>query len=367
MNNEKKYLLSSNQFTFFLMGFVIGPAFLRLPNVIVPVAQQDAWIAAAIAIIYPVSIILISCLIIKRHPKENVLIISKKYFGKIFGTVLNIIFMMQFILYTAAVTEDFVRLTRIYIVGFIPAFKIILIGIFLAAYNAFKGIKVVGKSCEVISYIFIVMLFFSLASLKYGNISNIQPVFGSSMGSIFKAFKETLYFYTGWEAILLFHPYIEDVKSIKKSALKGVAICGVIWVWTVFGSIYYLGVDIVPKSYWSFVMVFESIHIPIINNFRYIFMFTWVLVVFRIISNYYFASAFSLSVLIKIDIKKLCFFIYPFITYLCFKISSSNVFREEVLGFATPAFVIFNLIFISSIAIIIRFKHKIKKDFKELS
>jgi len=272
--------------------------------------------------------------------------------------------MLQFILYTSAVTEDFVRLIRIYIVGFIPASKIIVIGISLAAYSAFKGIKVIGKSCEVISYIFIIMLFFSLSALKYGNIMNIQPVFGSGFGNMGNAIKETLYFYTGWEAILLFHPYIEDVESIKKSALKGVLICGVIWVWTVFATIYYLGVDIVPKSYWSFVMVFESIHIPVINNFRYIFMFTWVMVVFRIISNYYFATVFNLSILTKIDIKKMCFLIYPFIVYLSFKISTSNLFREKLLGFSTPIFVIFNLIFISSIALLIRFKHKMGKGFK---
>ncbi|MCM1989954.1 GerAB/ArcD/ProY family transporter [Oceanirhabdus seepicola] len=367
MNKEKKYLLTSNQFTFFLMAFVIGPAFLRLPNVIVPIAQQDAWIAAAIAIIYPVGTILISCLIIKKHPNENILIISKKYFGKIVGTILNTVFMLQFILYTAAVTEDFVRLTRTYIVGFIPASKIIVIAISLAAYNAFKGIKVIGKSCEVISYIFIVMLFFSLSALKYGNLSNIQPVFASGAGNILMAFKETLYFYTGWEAILLFHPYIEDINSIKKSALKGVGIAAAIWVWTVFITIYYLGVDIVPKSYWSFVMVFESIHIPIINNFRYVFMFTWVLVIFRIISNYHFATAFILNDLTKINIKKLCVIIYPFIFYLSLKLSSSNLLRQKLIGFATPAFVIFNLIFISLIALLVRFKYKMGEGVKELN
>ncbi|WBW98346.1 GerAB/ArcD/ProY family transporter [Oceanirhabdus sp. W0125-5] len=367
MNNGKKNLLTNNQFTFFLMGFVIGPAFLRLPNVIVPIAQQDAWITAIIALIYPVITILISCIIIKKHPKENILVLSKNYFGNFFGTVLNIVFMLQFILYTAAVTEDFVRLTRTYIVGFIPASKIIVIAVSLAAYNAFKGIKTIGKSCELISYIFIGMLFFSLSALKYGKILNVQPVFGAGVSNILKAFKDTLYFYTGWEAILLFHPYVEDIKSIKKTALKGVAICGVIWVWTVFATIYYLGVDVVPKSYWSFVMVFESIHIPIINNFRYIFMFTWVLVVFRIISIYYFSSAYNLSVLTKINIKKLCIIIYPFILYLSYKISSSNLFRKKLIGFATPTFVIFNLLFISLIAVFIRFKYKKGEKVKELN
>jgi len=60
-------------------------------------------------------------------------------------------------------------------------------------------------------------------------------------------------------------------------------------------------------------------------------------------------------------------FIYPFIIYLSFELSSSNLLREKLIGFATPAFVIFNLIFISLIALIIRFKHKMGEGFEKLN
>ena len=363
MNKQKNRLLTANQLFFLLIGFSVGPAFLRFPNAIVDTAGQDAWISAIIGLIYPTFVVLIGIYFMKKHPKQNILILSKKYFGRILGSILNFIFMLQFLLVTLTVTSDFVNLVRTYIVDFLTPIKVIIIGVSLAAFTAYKGLKVLGKTNELIGYSFLVILF-SLAALNDGDIINIKPVFGSGFSSIMSTARDTTYFYSGWESLLLFYPYVRDIKSSIKASIKALVVGGVIWVWIVFITIVYLGIDLAPKSYWSFIMVYESIHIPIINNFRYVLMFVWILIIFKCIANFYFASAFCLKEFTKIETKKICLYIYPLILYLALQLTN-NLLKEKILDIASPAFVVFNFIFLTLIALLILIKSKLKPNSKK--
>jgi len=350
MNKNKSNFLTSNQLAFLTMGFVVGPALLRLPNALIPVSGQDAWISAIIALVYPLYVVLISIYIINKHPKQNILMISKKYFGNIFGNFLNFIFMLQYILLTGTITVEFINRSRVYTVPFLTPIKIIIVAMLLGLYGAYKGIKCLGKINEIITYGFLIMLL-SLSALRYGSMLNIRPVFGSGLSNIFKATPKTAYFYIGWETILLFHPLVQNTKDIKKSVLKALGIASIIWVWTVFITIFYLGIDVATRSYWPVILVFESINIPIINNFRYIFMFVWDLMVLRMTANFYYASTFCLNNFIKIDIKKIMIVIFPIMIYLTVKLTD-NILKDEILSVASPFFVIFNLIFLTLIAIL---------------
>ena len=52
LDTEKNNLLTPNQLTYLLLGFVVGTGFLKLPNQLVKTAGQDAWMCAIFALIY---------------------------------------------------------------------------------------------------------------------------------------------------------------------------------------------------------------------------------------------------------------------------------------------------------------------------
>ncbi|MCM1989957.1 GerAB/ArcD/ProY family transporter [Oceanirhabdus seepicola] len=357
MDTEKNNLLTPNQLTYLLLGFVVGTGFLKLPNQLVKTAGQDSWMCVIFALIYPLYIVLVSCYIINKHPKENILVINKKYFGNFFGNIMNFIFMLQFIITTVVIIAHTMIFSRVYIVSYLAPLKVALITVLLVTYASSKGIGVLGKINQLVFYLFILVFLLSLTALKYGDILNLQPVFGAGMTNVLKTTPQTAYSYFGWECLLLLFPYAKDVKSIKKSALKAVAICGIIYVWTVFITIYYLSIDITPKNYWSFVMVFQSINVPIINNFRYIFMFIWIVISFRITANYYFVVTICINSFKKMDFKKIGLLIFPLILYLAYKFSD-RMLRQKIEGFAYPASIIFNVSFISVVALLTYFKGK---------
>ncbi|WBW98350.1 GerAB/ArcD/ProY family transporter [Oceanirhabdus sp. W0125-5] len=357
MDTEKNNLLTPNQFTYLLLGFVVGTGFLKLPNQLVKSAGQDSWMCAIFALIYPLYVVLVSSYIINEHPKENILKINKKYFGDFFGNIVNFLFMLQFIITTVVIIAHTIIFSRVYIVSFLAPLKVGLITVLLVAYTSSKGISVLGKLNQLIFYMFIPVFLLSLTALKYGDILNIQPVFGGGVANILKTTPKTAYSYFGWECLLLLFPYVKETKSIKKAAFKAVGICGVVYVWVIFSTIYYLSIDITPKSYWSFIMVFTSINIPIINNFRYIFMFIWIVLSFRITANYYFAVTICINSFKKIDLKKIVLLILPIIIFLVYMLSD-RMLRQKIEGFTYPASIIFNLSFITLVALLIKFKKK---------
>ncbi|WP_435789063.1 GerAB/ArcD/ProY family transporter [Clostridium sp.] len=359
MNKNKNSLLTKNQLTFLIIGFALGPAFFKLPNALSPISKQDSWISATIALLYPLYMLIIANYIISNHPKENLLMLNKKYFGCIFGSIFNSIFLMQVIFYTCAIILDFSTLIRLYIVAFLTPIKVILITIFLCVYLCSKGLKVLSQITELVSYFLFFMILFSFSALKYGSILNIQPIMGSNLKDIFSATKESAYFYIGFEFLLLYHPFAKDTKDIKKASIRAITIAGLIWVWSVFITTYYLGIDIIPKSFYSFLLVFESIHVPILNNFRYIIMFVWTLISFRIISIYYFSSSFILNDFTKIHIKKLNLLLSPIVLFLCTNSTVVKiVFDGEQVIFTSKLLVVFNIIFLSILSLLVFVKSK---------
>ncbi|MBU3114241.1 GerAB/ArcD/ProY family transporter [Clostridium lacusfryxellense] len=97
--NKKNRLLTSVELFFILVGCIIGMSVTSLPANVVSIAKQDGWISTIIGAIYPLYIVLIGGIIIKKYPDSNIMNLSKAFFGKIVGNVLNLLFMFQFLFY----------------------------------------------------------------------------------------------------------------------------------------------------------------------------------------------------------------------------------------------------------------------------
>ncbi|MCY6355151.1 GerAB/ArcD/ProY family transporter [Clostridium sp. ZS2-4] len=357
MNNTSNKFLSCNQITALLIAIAIGPGSLKLANILVLKLQQDAWISSIIALLNPLYMILVSSYIIKKYPNDNILSLSNQYFGNTFGNLLNLCFSLMCTIYISTVTSDLVRFSRIYFVSFLSPLKVVIVCITLTYFAVYKGLSTLAKICEISMYLLIFITIFSLSSLKYGSILNIQPVFSLSLKDILKGSILTAYSYSGFEYLLIFHPFAKDTSTIKKASLKAVLISGFIWVWSVFSTIYYLGIDIIPKSLWAYILVFESINVPLINNFRYIFMFVWCFIVFRINAVNAFISSFILNHVTKIDINKILLFLYFLSLILSLQFVDVS-FYKKVIDLISPILFVFNVIYVSSIALMVLIKGK---------
>ncbi|MGH4140174.1 GerAB/ArcD/ProY family transporter [Clostridium sp.] len=345
-----------SQFVTIIFGTIVGVGILSLPNGVVKVAHQDGWISTLIGGIYPLYVVIIASYIGKKFPNDNILILSKKYFGKVLGTCCNLIFATYFIFIASLIASYYSNLMRSYMMGFLTSFKFLAIIFICIIYAASKELKVIGRICEICFLLTIALILTPISALKLSQMTNICPVFGSGFGSILKGALESTFAYSGAEIILLIYPFLKEKKKMLVSSIMSVTIAIVIYVWCVFITIYYLGPDIVNKSFWSFLIVTESLSVSVINNYRYIFMYVWSIIALKTITINGYASVFILKdFAYKIQKKKIYFLMFPILLYLAFNFGN-EISRQNISNNVLPWYTLFNLLYMTVIAAFIFFK-----------
>jgi len=361
MNKAENNLLTNSEVAFIIFGSIVGVGILALPNSAATITHEDGWISVVIGSIYPLYIIGICAYFAKKFPNDNILVICKKCFGKILGSLLNFILLTYFIFIGASITTNYTNIIRTFIQGFLPPYVLIALIFFACAYTSTKGLKTLGKIGVVIFYLTVIIYFSPLGALKSASLANVKPVLSSSIKEIARGSLKSMYSYSGIETIFFIYPCVKDKKKFVKSSLIGLLIAVIVYTWVVFISIFYLGSDIVEKNYWPFLLVTESITVSVVNNSRYIFMFLWTLTVFKILANTYFISASIIQDLIKkVNFKILSYGMIPIFIYGSLRLDGviESAPIEEKL---TNYYVLFILIFITILALITLIKEGWKR------
>jgi len=360
VNLKENNMLVDFEITCILIGSMIGLGIFNLPNILVKEAYESAWISVILGTIYPLYLGLLAMFISNKHPKENILILSRKYFGKIIGNLLNLIFLLHFVIYTSIVIAGFNNLYMVYIVSFLTPVKIVGIATFIAALTTYRGLKAIGRINIIAFFLTIFCSFLMVGAVKKGSYLNILPIFDTGLINIFKATKETFYCYGGIEIIFLIYPSAKNPKGTKMAIFKSIFITCAIYALATFITIFYLSADIVLKTNWSLAFTIESINIPILNNFRFIVSLLWVGIGFKVISNFYFSATFiAKDLFVKVSRKHIIFVLYIILTFISLKICE-NTIRGKFIDMVYPKLVIFVVAYTSLIALFVFFKKEVK-------
>jgi len=356
IDKAKDTLLTPSQFTFTLKSIIVGIEIMAVPNTVIRVSKQDGWISILLGALYPIYLVVVANFLCKRFPKDNILVLSKKCFGNFFGSILNFIFISFFLFMLTQELSGYSNIFRVYAVSFLKSYQVILTVLIPIAFVSYKGIKTLGRLNEVGFYLTICLIIFPIGILAYGSILNLMPVFGSGLNNIVKASKQTLFAYAGMEMIFLIYPFLQDPKKLLKCGLGSTAIVAFIYVWVTFGTIFYLGIYSSQKYIWPVLTLSDSVKVPIINSFRYIFITIWSLVQFKCISTYYFAVSYGLNQCVKkIDPKTFTILLYPIIIFIALLYGNPITYSHWVENLV-PVYVIFNLTYVSIVAILIYLK-----------
>ncbi|OBR97104.1 spore germination protein YndE [Clostridium ragsdalei P11] len=356
MNKTQNTFITSSEFTLFLLSSFIGIGSLYLPNSVIKDAKQDGWIGCIIGAVYPLYILVLANYTCNKFPVDDIFGLSKKSLGKILGSILNFIFITFFIFITSTEIIGLANTFKVYATPFLKNYQIFLSVITVTAYTAYKGMKPLGRLCEITFYLALILLLLPVATLKYGTYLNLMPVFGSGFKNILISSKETVFFYCGAEIAFFTYPFLEDKKKLLKCGFTSTVITMSVYTWFTFLTIYYLGIEISPKYLCPILTLADSINIPIINSFRYIFISLWGLVVLRCISIYYFSSCYGMNRLInKISPQTFALILCPIILFLS-SLYGPPTRRRYYTGKIMSFYLIYNLIYISLIVILITFK-----------
>jgi len=301
----------------------------------------------------------------RSHPNENILVLSKKYLGKYLGNICNFIFMGQYVLYIAQISAGLNNVYAVYATPFLKPLKILFAAVALAIYAAIKGLKVMGRVNKIILCLTITSSLTLISALLRGSYFNLTPLLSVGFKEIFKGTLESSYTYGGIEAVFLLYPFAKNKKKVGVLAFKATFICTFLYVWNVVMCIYFLGYKVTAKALWPVLLVTESINLPIINSTRFIFLLLWTTTIFNVLANEYYAVAFSIQEMLEMKssnvIRKYFMFGLPIIICFAFKLDGP-IIRRSFLGKVIPKITLFNIIFITVIAILIFINDKKKRN-----
>ena len=359
--SDKKGIITSNELTCLLIGIIIDINITSTPNSVAAIAKQDGWISTALGAVYPLYVALIAIYVSRKFPKDNILVLSKKYFGNVIGNGLNILFFISFFTYFPASLFNAMLILKTYIVPFLNPFKVYLVLTLIGAYTAYKGLKVLARIGVISFFLVVTIMLLSLPILMYGSILNIMPILSVGPKNIINGSMNTLYDYALLEWIFILYPLVNDKNKIKNAAFKTIAFTCFIYTWIVFITTYYMGTDIIKKTIWGFFAATESIRVEVITSFRYIFVFIWTLIALKSICYIYYICIYILK---SINKKADSLFVYGVIggmaVFLTKIYYTNRLVKNQIVNYTTKASVIYNLFFITVIAVIIF----VKKDGK---
>ena len=349
--NKKNSLITSYELFFILIGCIIGLSVTSLPADVAIIAKQDAWISTIIGGIYPLYIVLIGGIIIKKYPDSNIMDLSKAYFGKIIGNILNLLFMLQFLFYIVLVISSASNQLRAYSMYFVPHFKMVILLAVVACYASIKGLKVLARFTTITFFLLCIVIVVSTVTFKSSNILNVKPFFGAGIPKILEGSIKSAFAYGNMELLLIIYPYVQQKKDILKAALISTLVIIIFFTWIVFTSLYFSGPDLVVKELWPFSFVAESFKIPVVNNFRYVDMVIWITIAYKTISIEFYAATKILNNITKIKRKTICFLLLPII--LIFPLFLGNeVMRRGFSGKVIPWITLFNIAYVTIIALL---------------
>jgi len=357
MHIEKKNLLTPNEVTFILIAIIVDVTVVRLANGVVVTAKQDGWISVIIGAIYPLYVALLAIYVSGKFPKENILALSRKYLGKTVGNILNFLFLLSFFSYFPPLISTIGLIVRTYATPSLTPLKIYVVLFILGAYAASKGIKVLGRICTITFWLLLAIIIPTISILKDGSLLNISPILGTGIVNILRGSLDSIYGYSLLELIFLIYPFINDSRKIKSSVLKAVGIITIIYTWLTFITIYYMGKDIIPKSIWSFFAVSVAVKVEIINNFRFVFIYCWLIIAIKSMAIFNYVCVFILDNIKKIKNKNVVYVVIAVVVIIIANTYYGDVVAmDQITKYTSPISTIYNLMYITLIASLIWIK-----------
>ena len=187
MNNNNMYHISLRQFFYLTIAQLGGGAILYLPGTIE--AGRDVWISNLIASIMAYIVIYSNYLPLSLCPSYSMTKILKKYWGKFFGGVVNLYYLMFTFILASLVVSDIFYLGKIAHPE-TPGYIFIIFFIIPAIYALKLGVEVLARLIELaiplLAVLFVTLFILVISKLDYQNVlpimaEGIKPVLAGAI------------------------------------------------------------------------------------------------------------------------------------------------------------------------------------------
>lgn len=214
-------------------------------------AKNDAWISILLSLVCSIPLVLMYARLLSLFKDKNLFQINKIILGKVFGKIVNIIYVLFFSHIGALVLRNFGEFIITIALDETPLMVIIMVFVLVCLAGAAHGTKILGRWSELnvkLVLIFILLAFLLLIPLI--DLNNLTPILYNGFKPVLKASFTTFTFPFGETIVFLgVLSIMQSRKSSYKIFLRGVIYGGIIILLLTTLGITVLGVNEFTESY----------------------------------------------------------------------------------------------------------------------
>ncbi|WP_066231817.1 GerAB/ArcD/ProY family transporter [Heyndrickxia sporothermodurans] len=269
----------SPSLTFFTIhGMQFGIGILGFQRLIAKKAGYDSWISVILAGIATMMIMWMIYKILEIG-KQDLAETHQFIFGKLLGKAFNLLFISYFLLYIITILRTYTEIIQVWVFEDLNVFIFTLIYLSLCMYIVFGGFRtVVGMMFFSVALPSYLLILFSY-TFEYADFHHFLPIFDHSMKDIILASHQMSLTYMGYEAFLIYSPFVKNTNQSKKWAYLALLVSLIMFLYTAVLTFGYFSEGMLQKYIWPTLTTWKIVHLPVVERFEYIGIANWCLII----------------------------------------------------------------------------------------
>jgi spore germination protein (amino acid permease) len=322
--------ISNLQIILLVANFIFSAAVISLPQIIVQVAGQNAWIVPLL--MFPISFLVIIIIFGKRKNADKlskIFTIGNK--SSLFEKVFIFFFIVFILLILVRDLRGLIDFVATVLLPTTPIDVLMVLSVLVISYMMMSGLEVIAR-VNTITFGLLVLIvlglpFFLLNELEIGNIQPLPSL--STINDLMKAITLTFAWLGEMLLFLIIIANIHPAKEAKKAVIIGTGLGSILFCIIIILEVAVLGTKIVREAtYPTYIMVQQINLTDFLDRLDPIIVVVWLPTIFIKVSYLLYALNHCISFLRKKDTTKFMFpaaFILGYISLLLFKNNMDHI------------------------------------------
>ncbi|MDQ0219892.1 spore gernimation protein [Peribacillus cavernae] len=266
---KEQFLVAPFLVFFLVHSTQLGVGVLSFQRDIAEFAGQDSWITVIVSgIIVHVLIWMIYTILNKE--KSSLIVIHQNVFGKWLGGLINILFILHFLVISIVVLRTFIEVVQVWMFPSLRTLPLALVYLCSVYYVVSSGFRTVTGVCfiGVIFSLFLIVTF--LAPWEFSTLRNLLPVYDHSFKEMANSIKEMTFPFIGFEFLLMYYPFIQKPKTSQKWAHYGNLATMAIYLILMLTALVYFEQEHLLRTSWPTLTMWKIINFSFLERFELI-------------------------------------------------------------------------------------------------
>ncbi|WP_096154903.1 MULTISPECIES: GerAB/ArcD/ProY family transporter [Bacillus] len=264
---------------FLLHAAQFGVGVLGYQRIIAMSAGHDAWMGIIIIGIYIHIIVWLIYSLLEKSGGGDLVQAHQFAFGKWFGNALSLLFALYFVATTITVLRTYIEVVQIWLFPDIKTWLFVLLFLFLVYYIVSGGFRIVTGIAFFGTILPSYLLITFVLPGEFMEFRNLLPIYDTTVKDLLLSAKDMSLTVIGFEALLVYYPYLKDPGKSKRWAHLSILTTNAIYLFIAIITFAYFSEKMLEKQIWATLTIWKIIELPFVERVEYIGIANWCLII----------------------------------------------------------------------------------------